>query len=70
VNIPEEAIDAAAEFLFIDYSVTPYYREQLRAALCAAAPHIADEAWSRGLAAGIKCERGQIIANPYLNAAS
>ena len=38
LNISEEAVDAAAEFLFIDYSVTPYYRAQLRAALEAAAP--------------------------------
>lgn len=40
MTISEEAVDAAAEFLFIDYSVTPYYRAQLRAALEAALPHI------------------------------
>jgi hypothetical protein len=40
MKITDEAVEAAAEFLFMDYSVTPYYREQLRAALEAAAPFI------------------------------
>ena len=41
------------------------FEEQAHAALEAASPLRMAEAWNQGLTAGIKCERGEVVANPY-----
>ena len=63
---PDAAVDAAAQALrdAFDRGIGGF-EEQAVAALEAAAPHLMAEAWNCGLTAGIKCERGQVIANPY-----
>lgn len=43
MNINDEAVDAAAEFLPLTFSSSPTGRAQLRAALEAAAPHMLND---------------------------
>ena len=46
--IPDEAVEAAAAKLPAIWSSSPVYRDNLRAALEAAAPHLMAAAWDEG----------------------
>jgi len=78
--IPDEAVEAAAAKLPAIWSSSPVYRDNLRAALEAAAPHLMAAAWDEGYLAcvddafrdkelgktGQRLEDGQ--QNPYRKA--
>jgi len=70
--IPDEAVEAAAAKLPAIWSSSPVYRDNLRAALEAAAPHLMAAAWGEGYGAGwndclLELENGgaKMSANPY-----
>ena len=62
--IPEAAVEAAlAEVPRL--ALHHINNARLRNILEAGATDLLAEAWNLGLAAGIRCERGQIVTNPY-----